>query len=133
MSETVRQVVIVVPMAPASCLSPNGRRRGNVWEQRRATSELREAAWAAVRTDRSWTHFDHGPYSIHEHIVWPKSRKLVDPDGLTSMCKAAVDGIVDSGLLPGDSAKHIAHISASQERGDDATGRIEITIEEVVE
>ena len=66
--------------------------------------------------------------TIHEHIVWPKGRRLVDPDSISGHCKAALDGIVDAGIIASDSAKHVVSVTASQEKGTDAQGSIIITI-----
>lgn len=41
-------------------------------------------------------------------------RRLVDVDGL--VCKHALDGLVDAGVIPDDSARHIASISHEQHR-----------------
>lgn len=134
---TKREVVIQIPMSPSPALSPNARRRGNVWAQREATKLLRDVAWAAARdwflTD---THRWNEPLAdlvdVHEHIVWPRSLgTLPDPDALPTYCKAALDGIVDAGLIAGDSAKHVRRVSASQEKGSDVQGKIIITITEV--
>jgi hypothetical protein len=133
MSETVRQVVIVVPLAPPAALAPNRLGHEHWRNRQQAAKELRTAAYFEAGEYGSWMFYDDERVSIHEHIVWPKGKRLKDPDALLTYCKPALDGIVDAGIIAGDSAKHIAHISASQERGDDATGRIIFTIEEVVE
>lgn len=127
-----RAVVIEIPMSPPLALSPNARRRGNVWEQRTATEELRKAAWAHALNDHAiLVGLIASPVDVHEHIVWPKGQRLFDPDGLSSMCKAALDGIVDAGLIAGDSAKHVNKVSASQEKGSELQGKTIITITEV--
>ena len=70
--------------------------------------------------------------TIHEHVIWPKSKGVLpDPDALPTYCKAALDGIVDAGIIAGDSAKHVASVTASQEKGTDAQGSIVVTIREV--
>jgi hypothetical protein len=132
-----RQIVITVPMAPPAELSPN-RRGSEHWRYRqRAAKELREAAWSGavyLKRDHEFTFVE--PFggwrivSIHEHLIWPKGRRLVDPDSITGCCKAALDGIVDAGIIAGDSAQHIAQITASQEKGTDKQGSIVITISE---
>jgi hypothetical protein len=139
MSETVRQVVIVVPLAPPAALAPNRLGHEHWRNRQQAAKELRDIALGAACFHPDWypdadrRPVFHGTVTIHEHIVWPKGKRLKDPDSLLTYCKPALDGIVDAGIIAGDSAKHIAHISASQARGDDATGRIEIRISEVVE
>ena len=139
-----RTVTITVPMAPPAALSPNARRRGNVWAQREATETLRQAAWAEAQNYRTTPSIALGPglrkvfpmlpfdhVAIHEHVIWPKSRGVLpDPDALPTYCKAALDGIVDAGIIASDSAKHVVSVTASQEKGTDAQGSIIITITE---
>ena len=138
-----RTVTVIVPMAPPAALSPNNRRRGNVWAQREATDTLRQAAWAAA-TKRinfeinaplfhRWLPGDspHSTFVIHEHVIWPKSKGVLpDPDALPTYCKAALDGIVDAGIIPSDSAKHVVSVTATQEKGTDAQGCIVFTLTE---
>jgi hypothetical protein len=139
-TETARHVVITVPMAPPVALAPN--RRGHEhWRYRQqAAKELREAAWLSARNivvdnmillDRPLPWTSEGPVVVHEHIVWPKGRRLVDPDSLPGYVKNALDGIVDAGIIAGDSARYVASVTSSQEKGDDTQGRIVITIKEV--
>jgi len=47
---------------------------------------------------------------IHFHS---RRRRLADPDGVS--CKAAMDGLVQGGILPDDSAKYVKEVSFSQE------------------
>ena len=135
---TARRVTVRIPMVPAPALSPNMRsRRGGHYEREAATRELREAAWAAVYTKDAdgdclidWTRFK-GPVQVHEHIIWPKSKGVLpDPDSIATYCKPALDGIVDAGLIAGDSHRHIASVTTSQEKGADPLGWTVITIEE---
>ena len=51
------------------------------------------------------------PCRLHIHS---RRYRLVDADGVSG--KAAIDGIVISGLLPDDSAKEIKEITYSQEK-----------------
>lgn len=125
-------------MSPSPKLSPNARRRGNVWEQREATAELREAAHCfalTTRYDDAWQEVEwfgsDCRVTVHEHVIWPRSLgTLPDPDAIATYCKAALDGIVDAGVIAGDSAKHIAEITVSQEKGQDKAGMTVITIQE---
>jgi hypothetical protein len=139
-TEATRTLTITIPMAPPSALSPNQRsKRGGHWQREGAVRELRFAAYAAAG---DWL-YDHPgsvmnvpvhPYRVrvHEHVIWPKSKgTLPDPDAIATYCKAALDGIVDAGIIAGDSHNHIASVTTSQEKGTDQYGRIEITITEV--
>jgi hypothetical protein len=58
------------------------------------------------------------PVCINIHSI---RRRLADPDGISG--KAAIDGIVNAGLLPDDKAKIVKAVTFSQEQG-----RIEKTI-----
>jgi len=141
---TARSVTITIPMAPSHLLSPNQRsKRGGHWEREEATRELRQAAWFAGcdyvnecnRKLRGVSVLCVPMFftvTIHEHVIWPKSKRgeLPDPDSLATYCKAALDGIVDAGIIAGDSHKHIASVTTSQEKGTDKQGSIVITITE---
>ena len=61
---------------------------------------------------------------IHCHSV---RKRLVDRDAIS--IKAALDGIVKTGLLKDDTAKEIEEITYSQEKGDQE--KTIITIEEI--
>ena len=130
-----RTVIVTVPMAPPAALSPN-RRGSEHWRYRQqAALELRSASYVAVVHEyQGLPETIDQPVTIHEHIIWPKSKGVLpDPDALPTYCKAALDGIVDAGIIASDSAKHVVSVTASQEKGPDAQGCIVITIQEVTE
>jgi crossover junction endodeoxyribonuclease RusA len=132
-----RTVTITVPCAPSPLLSPNKRNNTHWRTTGDETKALRKATWAATMEMRyagtQLVRSFSGPVDVHEHIVWPVTQKRrFDPDSLTTLCKPALDGIVDAGIIPNDSAVVIRTISASQERSDDQFGRIEITVREAV-
>jgi crossover junction endodeoxyribonuclease RusA len=139
MPVAARTVTVTVPMAPPLALSTNQRSKNHWHTTREATKELREAAyWSAHDINYQqfgmyialdvWT---SKPVDVHEHIVWPKGQRRFDPDGLATLCKPALDGIVDAGLIPNDSAVYIRNLTTSQAVGDDGQGRIEVTLTEV--
>lgn len=53
------------------------------------------------------------PVSIHIHS---KRKRLADADGISG--KAAIDGLVHSGLLPDDSAIFVEEVTFSQEKSN---------------
>ena len=53
---------------------------------------------------------------IHVHS---RRTRLADPDGISA--KAAIDGLVEAGILESDSAKCVEEVSFSQEVGEDET------------
>ncbi len=59
---------------------------------------------------------------IHFHS---KRRRLADPDGVS--CKAAIDGLVQGGILRDDSAHFVKEVSFSQEVSEVEETIIEIT------
>ena len=65
----------------------------------------------------------NSPVSIHVHSI---RKRLTDADGVSA--KAAIDGLVLSGLLPDDSPKYVSKVSYSQEKG--SKEETIITIEE---
>lgn len=46
--------------------------------------------------------------------VYSKRKRLVDADGVSA--KAAIDGIVHSGILPDDSPQYVKEVSYSQDK-----------------
>jgi len=54
------------------------------------------------------------PVRIAIHSV---RQKLADSDGISA--KAAIDGIVEAGILKNDSPKEVESVSYSQEQGDE--------------
>ena len=51
------------------------------------------------------------PVCIHVHSI---RKRLADSDGISA--KAAIDGLVDTGLLTDDSPKEVKQVSYSQEK-----------------
>jgi len=49
---------------------------------------------------------------IHVHS---RRKRLTDPDGISG--KAAIDGLVRSGLLADDKAQYVSEVTYSQEKG----------------
>ena len=52
------------------------------------------------------------PVNIRVHSI---RKRIVDPDGISA--KAAIDGIVHTGILIDDTAKEIDQITYTQEKG----------------
>jgi hypothetical protein len=50
---------------------------------------------------------------IHVHSI---RKRLTDSDGVSA--KAAIDGLVHTGLLENDSPKEVRYVSYSQEKGE---------------
>lgn len=68
------------------------------------------------------------PVSLHIHS---RRKRLVDADGISA--KAAIDGLVHSGLLQDDSPKYVKEVSYSQEKiekGEEEETIIEVRIDE---
>lgn len=51
---------------------------------------------------------------IHVHSV---RKRLADPDGISA--KAAIDAVVEAGVIKDDSAKYVKEVRFSQEKGSD--------------
>ena len=64
----------------------------------------------------------NSPVCIHIHSI---RKRLADPDGISA--KAAIDGIVQAGVLVDDSAKYVKEVSYSQEKGTPEKTIITIT------
>jgi len=58
------------------------------------------------------TEGEDSPVSIHVHSI---RKRLTDADGISA--KAAIDGLVNAGVLPDDSPKYVKQVTYSQEKG----------------
>lgn len=76
------------------------------------------AAGAAHAGEKS-----HPRYRIAVHS---RRRRLADPDGICA--KWAIDGLVESGLLPDDSAEWVEAVTFTQEKSDVEDTRIDVIL-----
>lgn len=110
MSTVDEMVVIVLPL-PNRCLSPNfpcASLRGRFMRAAAARKQRRmakDAALSAADGER-W-----GAAEIKATFYHAKERRRDDVNAL-AMLKSAYDGIVDSGLIPDDDAKHLVTTGA---------------------
>jgi Holliday junction resolvase RusA-like endonuclease len=113
---TIRRVI--VPSCPADVLSPNARVH---WSARnRAVREYRALAkYAAMQDGRPVTVL--GPVDISVRVLWPARRRKSDADNALASCKAALDGLVDAGVIGDD--RQVQRMSIEQEKLDKA-GRV---------
>lgn len=98
-----REVVIGLP-AGLPLLSLNGRLH---WAARnRIVQQLKSAAFVMARAAKA------PPLQRAEVTVTyePPDRRRRDPDNLAPTGKAAIDGLVLAGVLPDDSAAHVAGV-----------------------
>lgn len=125
--ETGRQVEVTLQSVPNTILRPNA--RPHFFAKNKAAQKLRElSAWSARLMPLDQL---SAPVSLHYHVRWPKGRKLVDLDAVPVMCKAALDGLVDAGVLSDDGPKIITRISASQGKALDRIGSMTLTLTEI--
>jgi hypothetical protein len=96
---------IVAYRYPARPWTLNAERRDH-WSQSRAlTREWREAfAWLAIRQRRRFT-------SCHVLVVTQMRSPVQDTGNAYGAAKAAIDGLVDAGVLPGDGPEVIRSIT----------------------
>ena len=73
-------------------------------------ADLEQAAGYAALVEKGVTPFT-APISIHIHS---KRKRLVDADAVSA--KAAIDGLVHSGILQDDSPEFVQEVSYSQEK-----------------
>lgn len=89
---------------------------------------MESGAGLAALEQKEPTPFD-SPVNIHVHSC---RKRLIDADGISA--KAAIDGLVHSGLLEDDSPQWVKEVSYSQEKaGKDEMEETIITIKEVRE
>jgi hypothetical protein len=131
---TTEATVISIPAQPAYSLSPNSRAH---WRKRHL--ESREAK-AIVRIE--WGNMTHGAFTplqpVHGPVLltWTvykgKGRKSLDRDNLIPCLKPFMDGLVECGIIDGDTpdivtAIHVEQVSYQDHGGP--LGEIECRIE----
>lgn len=84
-------------------ITTNAERAGNRWERAKVTKEWREAfAWLAKAEQvpqMSWISVTVEPHQ--------KGGRLQDVGACNPSAKAAIDGLVDAGILPDDSPEYV--------------------------
>lgn len=85
----------------------NANSRGH-WAQRAGmVAAWRNAAWACA--------VGSGIPQLErvevELVMVPSDRRRRDPDNLSGALKPILDGLVDAGVIPDDSAKHVAKVA----------------------
>lgn len=105
-------LTITIPAVPDSRLFPNAARRTHYMTKSGISRELREVARYAALEQGSIS----GKVNVHYHIQWPKGRTRPDLDAIPVACKAALDGLVDAGVIDNDGPNTIVRLSASQEK-----------------
>lgn len=84
-------------------ITTNAERAGNRWERAKVTKEWREAfAWLAKAEQlpsMSWISVTVEPHQ--------KGGRLQDVGACNPSVKAAIDGLVDAGILPDDSPQYV--------------------------
>ena len=129
-----RRIDVFLPkLLPASVLSPNHgeRKEGRVPIMiGRAKRDMREATYLGLLAEDAvraiGSPFDHAHVALT--LRWHKrthGRAVYLPDDPGNACyslKAAIDGIVDAGLLADDSYRHIDLLTTRVERCDSLEG-----------
>ena len=99
------ETVTVVLSLPPRGLSPNARL--NWADKARLTRGYRELAHAATRAAGGWKR--QWPRAIATARFFFRTPRRRDEDNARASLKAAFDGMVDAGLLVGDTAAHLTH------------------------
>ena len=85
----------------------NAERSGNRWKRAEATKEWRDAfAWIARRERvprMAWINVTVQPFQ--------KRGRLQDTAACNPAAKAAIDGLVDAGIVPDDSGEYVRQIT----------------------
>lgn len=93
-------------------LTSNGRYH---WQQRaQRTRWIRHAAALAARGTRQ-----HRQAHVTAYVAYPRANRA-DPGNAYPTLKAAIDGVIDAGILPDDDHKHLPALTI---RRDPPTGR----------
>jgi crossover junction endodeoxyribonuclease RusA len=84
----------------------NANSRGHYMERADTVKQWREAVgWSAATLPRGLS-----PVEI-ELMMIPADRRRRDPDNLAGILKPCLDGLVDVGVLPDDSWRHVASVT----------------------
>lgn len=99
-----RRFVLEYPVRP---WTTNAERKGNHWQRATRTKEWRQAfAWLA--------HAQRIPAMTQVEITaepWQQKGVLADTAACHPAVKAAIDGIVDAGVIPDDNPNHLLSIT----------------------
>ncbi|MFI8085965.1 hypothetical protein ACIF6L_34885 [Kitasatospora sp. NPDC086009] len=118
--------VFVLALPPTLVLlNANGRLHWRVAARRRS----------AIRDAAAWTARRHKVPALGRariaFIVHPKTRGRFDPHNWYPSAKAAIDGLVDAGVLPDDDRTHVLEVVAKD--GEPVKGgRMDLVVTEVV-
>lgn len=86
------------------------------WAQRaKRTRWVRQAAAVAARGARTRRRAD-----IHAYVSYPRNNRADPSNVAATVLKAAIDGLVDAGVLPDDDSEHLPAVTI---RRDPPTGR----------
>jgi crossover junction endodeoxyribonuclease RusA len=109
---------VILTLPPSAC-SQNSRCH---WSERaRATSAYRKEAWAMFlqAKPRDWT---RRPVKLQVHMRYGRGSRGYKPQDVQNAIgalKAAIDGMVDAGIVPDDSAQWVSwgEVSIKEEKG----------------
>ena len=97
--------------------------------KRRETKRVSQAARALMRTARGELIRFENPVVVSFKWVEPNARR--DIDNIAFAHKFILDGLVDAGVLEGDSRKHVVGLQDDFPQPDPDNPRVEVTIMEV--
>ena len=101
-------VRLEIPFLPRPELNPNA--RVSPFKRAGAAAELRKAAWALAYNANS-THevmFRKAKITVRPIVA---TKRFIDPDNFLSMCKPALDGIVDARIIEDDGPGYVRYIT----------------------
>lgn len=126
MNDTISATVISFPWQPAYSLSPNSRKHWRVQRQ-----EARDAKWAVACAATGVAPVS-GPVVLTWTVYKAKGRKTLDRDNLIPCLKPFMDGLVECGIIDGDTPDIVTAIYVEQVSYQDhggPLGEIECRIE----
>ena len=128
-------IVITIPAGPAYSISPNSRKHWRV--KHRESQELKRIAIFSSLAERDYTTKPFlsvlGPVNLYWTIYLGKRRYMMDRDNAMATMKPAMDGLVEAGVIEGDTQDIVRAITVDQVRWSDHKGdaRIVVRIEPV--
>jgi Holliday junction resolvase RusA-like endonuclease len=116
-------VTVLIPGTPPRALSANGRShwRAKAEHVRAYRETARLAALAAGAEPVA------GSVRLRLTYGWERGRKRVDFDNGVALAKAAIDGIVDAGVMGDD--RYVVAVELAQERDPEGRGYLIVEVE----
>jgi hypothetical protein len=111
---TSPQIRIELPLVPPKQMSHNA--RSSRWANSRVSKKVRQEAKERTETALGDGPMPFpGPYRYDLEVYWGADRLRCDEDGLMSMTKPVLDGVVDGMKISSDRQMHLGDITQGRD------------------